>query len=475
MFVGCGSSDSTSTSAVSGTAVKAPLNGASVTVGANTVKSDENGSWSTTKAAGAATVTVTDGNYTHNNQVVVNKMVMKGVLASGDTTMEVNTLTTLMKRFEDAGQDAAESKRRAFNALGITSDPATTDISTLDADEFEAVASRIALVIGDSEGNDDAAEAFIKSLSLSAKNGQLSLAGLMAALTTAQTAAIEEDSTITEIPANVLTALGDPSLPLGALSAMIENNATTLAGSGLTLAELASNNVINLEGNSSSDAIGYWYTGATQNATMARLGGALNATGKIEDNSTEIGFALKDYDSSFSGAGTASLFITMKGLDTSNANYSYKMVLSGLDATASNDIITINENATAQLHLTATSSTGYTLSNTNTSATKILAADIVEGIEGDTVVGLATFINYMASEDIDGDLDAATVGDFKTGFESGNFSTKVYVNIDNKKMSRDDRLFDIIPSTLQIGQSDDTNTKATAYTGYKILDTNLTY
>ena len=418
-FTGCGSSSTTaSTEDVSGSAVKAELNGATVSFGGQTATTDSDGAFTVTGTAGSTAIEVSDGNYTLNNITKVNGMVLKATKAQVNSGAPTSMLTTLIEEFGDV--------ETAFNALGLDYDADTTDLSTVDAGDFENAAVAVAMLMEMSTSLGDA----MSSLKSQSTN-KLSLTQLAAAITTAATEGGVTDANLLVL--NAVTAAVVDGKPLGYALAMVN-----AGDANLTYDETAyqMTNVIDTNAtdtDASDDIISFDMTNSAADLTNAN--------------------------------GNTSLYLSIKGTDVANLNTSYFMGLSNLDiATSGNDITLNNANATAIMNTVANSNMSYALT-LDTNASALDASSIFSGND----LNVTAFTNYVESMyAADG---SATIGSFDMA--NGNYSVKVYVDVNGVKITKDNRLTDIISSSMSITDSED-ETLFSDERAYKVIDTNLT-
>ena len=459
-FTGCGSNNSESTSSVSGSAVKAELKGATVTAGTATATTDSTtGAFTIAAPTSATDIEITGGTYTLNGVDKTNSVTLKATKAQVNNGIGVSMLTTLIKEFD--GNVSA-----ACNALGVDYTDGVTDIANVDAGDFESAAVAVALsmekvtILG----------TFISTLK-SASTAKLNVSQLVTQLKTAAAAGGATDINDT------LTSIGN-GYALGHALAMANGDANLSSYSASTY---AMSNVINLEGNSSADSAMYTVNGSAPYTSIARSGAAIaSSSTNMDNNATAIMFNLKDYNTTLTNAnGNTSLFVKLIGLDAANANNSYIMGLTGLDiATDSDDNVTLGSNANMSLSTIANSNVSYAVA-ANSNATVLFGsgtgADIfLSSTSGYNTVNVARFKNYMDSIYTGENSNTSTIGNFTSGMNSGNYSLKVYVNIDDRNMTMDSRLSNIISSDM----TQTTNNGAKVFDGlrgYKVLDTNLSY
>ena len=417
-FTGCGSSSTASTEDVSGSAVKAELNGATVSFGGATATTTSTGAFTVTGTAGSTAIEVSEGNYTLNNITKVNGMVLKATKAQVDAGAPTSMLTTLIEEFGDI--------ETAFNALGLDYDAATTDLSTVDAGDFENAAVAIAILM-EKTSNLGSAMSFLKSQS----TNKLTLA----TLETAINATVDADTGISDADKALVKAVS-ASVKAGealghALNMVNENNATlTYDVSAYQMTDVIDTNATDTD--ASDDIISFDMTNSAADLTNAN--------------------------------GNTSLYLSIKGTDVANLNTSFFMGLSNLDIATSGDDITLNNaNATAIMNTVANSNMSYALT-LDTNASALDASSIFSGND----LNVTAFTNYVESMyAADG---SATLGSFDMA--NGNYSVKVYVDVNGVKITKDNRLTDIVSSSMSITDSED-ETLFSDERAYKVIDTNL--
>ena len=446
LLTGCGSSSDSSASTASGNAVKANLNGANVSMGGTSVKTDENGSFSVTGTG--STITITDGNYTKDGAVKVNSAVLKATKAQVNAGVEASMLTTLISEF-GGDDDAIE---QAFTILGIPY-VAGVDLSTKKAANFEQAALAIAMVM---EAASDASEltAVITSLKAAAEGNitaetTISAAGLTTALENAANAA----------------QVNSPKL--SAMLTSIQNEESF---------QYLVNELEGLEDNATADdIIAYDPDNYRLNNTFD-----LNAT---DGNITHASFTLLDNNVSdanlINANGNTSLFLSIQGLDAANVNASYAMALTGLNIAASGGYITLADTNTSVLSTLAVSDIGKAVTE-ETNATKLAelcAAGFLSATTSEsTKVNVAAFGEFMASVynvRSDEANETANYGSFTDGMTSGNYSISVSVNINNQTISKNNKINTIVPSSME--KEDYNGIKVFEnMTGYQVIDGNIT-
>ena len=473
LFVGCSSdSSSISSSSLSGNLQKNDVSGATVTLGDVTATTDANGDYSMSvpSTETATALTATGGTYTVGGVDKNNTVTFKSTKAQAAAGVKTTMLTTLMQNFQDANSslDAAAAQALACNALGI--DNQADNLDLIEIPEENAVAVALMLEKFEDAGA-TSLEAAMDSLIATSATKVADVATIVTNLRTA--AATSVDINITDVNSSMTVIADGKSLGFALEVASGDANASDYNASAYALS-----NVMNLDGNTTDNTTAGAAITLTLNTTdsyVKRSNDAISATNYVDNNQTSVKFKLEDSTSGYTSAGTGALYIDVHGIDEANANSSYEMRLSGLDSNASGSFVILNDNSSAKVYLNARSSTGKSAMNSNTSASAaILAADVVSDASDFIVVNISKFINYMKNE-FDS-ISSSADGNFTSGFVagSGNYSARVFVNVDDRNMTRDERIFDIVKSDVKIGADLD-GTSDTTYKAYKILDANLTY
>ena len=453
LFVGCSSNTAAGTTATAGTGNKAPLNAATVTIGGTTSTTDAFGAWSMNRPNGSTDVVISDGNYSliNGGEVYTNTLDLRAVAGTG--VVKVNVLTTLIEEFKDADLNASAAQAAAFQVLQI---PAGTDIDTVTEQSFETMASILAPALAALQSSSSATDLFTDL----ATDGNVSRAIV--------------DGNVSDINTTILTAAVNLYDPTGAtttaaqLAKMINDNNSTTAPAKPTASEVVDLN---------ETGIAYYIDGgSTMAGYVATSGGAMDATQKTGLDAVVVDFMLTDYSSGFVGNSNGSLVVTLTGLDDANANSSYKIALTGLDINASSNMLALNSNTDSSVEMDAISSTGAAvgIDDMNSTSTAYAISNVLGTAANATRVTVSSFIEYMQMI-FDGDSSVAD-GNFTSGFDNGNFSAQVYVNINDEQVTIKDRTVAIIPTTVLVGKDDEHGTDGTPYENlYKVLDTNLTY
>ncbi len=461
-FTGCGSSGSSSGSSVAGAAVKADLVGATVNVGGTTTTTGADGSFSLTAPAGSTDVEITGGNYTLNGVQKTNSTTLKATTAQVNAGAPVSMFTTLVKEFDGNVTKAANILNISLPAGLDMSDATAVNeaIKNVDVGDFEKAAVAIALTLETATNK----AAIITALDANATAGKQDIS----ALTTALSAVAAEETKA------ALTAIQE-NKPLGYVLALSDDNTTTYDAAEYTIS-----NVINLDGNTSADdnnATAFYSVGTIPTTGGLKANGLSAITSNpndMDNNTTLISFGLTDYNATLENAnGNVSLFIRLSGLDAANSNNSYVMGLTGLDLDNTNDVLTLDATADMVLKTMAKSDKAYKYSVGNANASVLNANDsFLADNASKTGVNISRFKNYMDSLYVD--ENTTETGNYTLKMSHGNYSLKVYVDIDGQKMSTDDRLTDLISSSM----TETTDSGTTLFSGkkaYKVLDANLTY
>ena len=410
IFTGCGSDSSTSS--VSGNAVKAELNGATVSFGGATATTSSTGAFTVTGAtAGATAIEITGGSYSLNGVDKNNTATLKATKSQINAGAPASMLTTLISEFD--GNTSA-----AFNALGLDYNATTSDISTIDVGDFESHAVAIAIMM-ENATNFGTAMSTLKA-SASAKK---SLSDLNTTLS-----AIPSDTNMT----NVFSSIAS--------------------------------------GNALGHALA---TANADGATVAYVASTYQTANVIDTNATDLNtsddtvtFTLTDANSTLTTAnGNTSLYVSIKGIDAANLNTSYVMGLTNLDITTSGTTITLaNTDSDAILSTYANSNSSYSLSM-DTNATALVSSGIFTGND----VNVTAFSDY--AQQLFADSNGTTEGTYV--MPTGDYSVKVYVDVAGQKMTKNGQLTDIISSSMT-KTDDEGTTLFSGATAYKVLDTNLT-
>jgi len=444
-LTGCGSSGDDDGSSLSGVAVKADLNGSTVTAGGETTTTDSSGKWSFNGnfPAGTPFVSISGGNYNDgyvggNPHYADNNVTLTATTAQVNAGMEVSMLTKLINEFDG-------NITKAGNVLGLDL-PAGANVSYLarniHAADFETRAVQIAAILGNSAN----VATTLASLEGNATNGKLSLAQLKAiapGLTTA------------------LDAMEEGNYAKGNMLAADQNI------SGI---DFGANHVIDVNGSA------YTLDGASTNNPLEYMGDAITST-TMDTNQTEVMFKLVDANSTLTNVnGNTSLYVSLSGLDAANANSSYVMGLTGITTTDTSGVLTITYNSNGTLATYAGSTLAYSTSaDSNATVLQGTAgtpADFLSSGMSYNIVNVARFKNYMDS--IYASSSSATNGNFTSGMSNGNYSLKVYVNIADQNMTTNSRVTKLVASSME----KTTNDGATLFSGkkaYKVLDANLSY
>lgn len=411
IFTGCGS-DVANSNSVSGNAVKAELNGATVTFGGATATTSSTGAFSVTGAtAGATEIEITGGSYSLNNVDKNNTVTLKATKAQVDSGVQASMLTTLISEFD--GNTSA-----AFNALGLDYNATTSDLATVDAGDFEAHAVAIAIMM-ENATNFGTAMSTLKASSSAKK----SLSDLNTTLS-----AIPSDTNMT----NVFSSIAS--------------------------------------GNALGHALA---TANADGATVAYSASDYQTTNVIDTNATDLNtsddtvtFTLTDANSTLTTAnGNTSLYVSIKGIDAANLNTSYVMGLTNLDITTSGTTITLaNTDSDAVLSTYANSNSSYSLSM-DTNASALVSSGIFTGND----VNVTAFSDY--AQQLFADSNGTTEGTYV--MPTGDYSVKVYVDVDGQPMTKNGQLTDIVSSSMK-KTDDEGTTLFSGATAYKVLDTNLT-
>ena len=476
-FVGCGSSDSTSNSTISGNAVKADLRGATVSAGGQSTTTDSTGAFSFSAPTGTSAVTITGGTYTLNGVDKNNSLTLEATSSQLSSGMEVSVLTTLIKKFSAlSGTTEAQATQAACNLLGIDYTEGTTVLSNIDVADFESNALSVALTLEKLEAA-----------------GSTQLTNALTALKTAATSKLDTAQLATQLKTAASAQSVDINDTVDAISTgkplgfALELAAGTKTANDYNSSLYLTSNVINLEGNSTSDVNGSsaaYYTLNSGLNPITRLNDTIDATGYMDDNNqTAISFKLKDYSADLTNAnGNSSIFVKLTGLDAANRNNSYVMVLHSMDITNTSDILTFDfpQDGSAMVQTFASSDVAYKIGISDLNATALQNGNFISTNSGYNTVNIGTFKNYMDSLYSSEDSNVSTVGNFTTLMANGNFSLAVYVNIDDQNVTTDDRLTNIVGKDLSETASSGEkfiydNVTSRGDKGYKVLDANLSY
>lgn len=506
LLTGCGSdsSSTTSGSTVSGSAVKAPLKNATVTIGSATATTAADGSYTVSGATGSS-ITVSGGVMVDaNGTETPNTLTLKATMDSSNASNIVSIATTLVEDMKtaDTTLTTAQAKARVMNLLGLTNESdiyVNPNNLSNEAKNAQAVLWKVLTTVSSST---TATNAVLKSLSTSASSGAVSIAALNTALGTALDAAKTEVPSLgtsidtTKAFVTEVVTVGNMAKQEEALITAAYNNDTNL-----TKYEKAFSGAINLDGNTTSSgtdaALFYSDNGSTEigvkyddtNNTNYDINFTAN---NIDANTSVVAFGFKDLnatakdDNTTSTPETGELLISLtKLVDANNtdANASYQMRLNKLKVTfdSSTHFLKLYANSNTTLTIGANSNTSYAKALTgNVSAllgATSLSADGNSSNEflnfendGHTSVNIARFANYVKNT-FDNDYDSSTTGNFSVDmltsgkFKTGNYSLKLYLELGDRTLTKRDGLDKLGKANVEVGGTD--------YTGFKVIDHNL--
>jgi hypothetical protein len=444
-MTGCGSSGGDDDgSSLSGVAVKADLNGSTVSAGGETTTTDSSGKWSFNGnfPAGTPFVSVSGGNYNDgyvggNPHYADNNVTLTATTAQINAGLEVSMLTKLINEFDG-------NITKAGNVLGLDL-PAGANVSYLarniHAADFETRAVQIAAILGNSSN-------------------------------VTQTLASLEGNATSKLSLLQLKAIA-PGLTT-ALDAMEEGNYAKgnmlAADQNVTGIDFGANNVIDVNGSMST------VDGGTTNVTMDYKGSAITSTStSMDNNQTAVMFKLVDANSTLTNVnGNTSLYVSLSGLDAANANSSYVMGLTGITTTDTSGVLTLTYTSNGTLATYANSNVSYSTSADSNASVLQGSSSFLSATSGYNVVNVARFKKYMDSIYASSNSNTSSIGYFTNGMNSGNYSLKVYVNIADQNMTTNSRVTKLVSNGMQT-TTDSGTTLFSGAKAYKVLDANLSY
>jgi hypothetical protein len=495
VLTGCGSdsaSTSTGGSSVSGTATKAPLGMATVTIGGQTVKTNSSGRFNATG------VSLTDG----YNRIVVSggyeyygtaqEKEFKDTLkldynASSSVEPKIDYYTTFVAEQVDMGIDRTVATNKAVALKG-----APLDSEVKDGTQAEAFGKVIK----------DLAEC-AKSLDKKSSDVITYIANQLSSSLT--------DTQFKTIVSNTITNYGLSSCSNKAvLDKVIDNK--TLPGRSLSVFITDDNasasfqmftidNSIMLDGNASADdsnASVFYQNGVSNSDATISSGWSglktvdtnetneLNVTASnFNSNESLVKFKFVDFNSTYANTDNYNGKLILD-FAKSNANTSYTMVLEGLKLDLSSGKLALATNANTSLIIGANSnnSTSFGSSAQALSTIGLASSDdnstknsiFYNNIDGNNSIGIniAKFANYVkdygsglwTNNATNGNYSVEMVSNSNTSmFATGNYSMKVLVNLDEMKASHTSAYYDLSTDSVKI--------EGKPYSGYKVIDTKL--
>jgi hypothetical protein len=456
-FTGCGTDDIVGSS-LSGSAVKADLNGSTVTIGGVTTTTSSAGAWSFSGniPAGSSSVSISGGNYNDgyiNGQpsYADNNVTLTATTAQVNAGMEVSMLTKLANEFDG-------NFTKAGNALGIVIAEGATPAQiagSVSAADFEKRAVQLAAVIGSSTN-------VTQTLAVLESNASVGIVSLDNIKTISST-----------YGADINTSLSYMEQGNYAAGNLIASGTKTAAQ--VAAMDFGANNVINVDSNDTNGSI---YNINAGNVDFGYANGAITSNSTLMDNNgTVVAFKITDHNSTLTNVnGNTSLFVKLTGLDGGNSNNSYVMGLTGITVTGSaNGPLALSCNGNGTLRTYANSNTSYAVS-ANSNASVLNGSNVfLNSSSNYNTVNVARFKAYMDSIYSSENSNSSTIGNYTGRMSSGNFSLKVYVNVADQNMTYNSRVTKIVGTPMAKTMSDTAETLWSGVKAYKVLDANLSY
>lgn len=520
MLTGCGGSDSTTSGGssstlgdVSGVITKAPVAGATVTIGGVTATTDADGAY-TVKSANLTTATeiTATGGYMCLDTTIeagatcpeasreANTVELKADYnATENPSNVVSVATTLVKEFKDAGKTADEAKAAAANVLGLSTTEVFANAQDLTPAQknIQAAIFKILSVATSTT----AKSALVTTLATEADKGAVDTTAFDSVVTSLFTAVLAADTTlktadvvalqkavekatnstniekqeqavikyINEAKATIKEAIKDQNL-----SSVSDEDLATLVDDAVATVdvnETAYKNAINLV----EDAVKLSDGGVEWEATSY-------SADNLENNLTFVGFNFQGLETvaDDNGTNTGKLVLQLTKLNdnNTNANASYQMVLEKLN-------VKFNESKFLELYADANSSVEFsaksdlgkfstpldanvTLLNDNNLITNYNAEDETAQM----AINVGVFANYI-KDALGTSYDDKTSGNFSNSemvadgkFKSGNYSLKVYLDLGSRTLTKESGLSKLATGAISIDST-------TAKKGFKVLDKNL--
>jgi hypothetical protein len=261
------------------------------------------------------------------------------------------------------------------------------------------------------------------------------------------------------------------------LTAMINNITLNPTAFANTLAQLETNSSIDFNSTVQANAAALKYTGFILDT---------NASDTLDINSTN-GLAsispVKDSNLSLTSYNdlneTAELLISIRNTATTgaNANASYALRMTKLSPVSgvSNYLTSFASSANSSLVVTANSNMSKGLTLTDGNITKVLlgltaGTSTTDGMDFN-LTGLTTYLTTLVGTG----HDTTTNGNFTSGMSAaGIFGAKILVKIGDYNLTDANQTFLIGKDSVNIGKDVGTAAVGTQYTGFKVLDGNLT-
>ena len=469
LFVGCGSSDSTTGTTISGKGEKSALNGAKVRIGGGSATTDENGEFTARNATGTEMV-MTGGTFEESNGTAfttrTNELPLKATTV-GNPTGNVNMLTTMVEEFvAKDGTSRAAAVAAVKSIFGLSNEDnnsiygAVNDGSGNRKENLGRMIHQAMVDVKDSEAASSTVISTFKADGIAAAGTDMNDVAVGAVFTNVytQVAALDDAPTFTIPQTEIVDFINNIELPPAAFSAGIaDGNATTALNS-----KVKYSNVIVLEQNMTESA-------DFDHAYISRLD--LNGTATVNDGESN---------------NTVDLIVSLSNLATSgvNANASYAIKLSNLTAVSDGTDVTnfafSNGNTTLTITANSNMSDAITYSGSDVNVTEFL--NTCNFISADTGTGtgidlnITAFRNYIGSVIAENGTGSAD-GNFTSGMNAGHpseYSLTTLVNINDQKMTLSEQ-YNLAPrGSILVGEDTTTGKAGTLETGYKVIDADIT-